>query len=135
MALVNPASAMVTALHGTLGLTSGTNLFAGPRKGLDVSPAQAVFVQNQGGPQPEPYMGTSGESFWQPEVWVHVRGNPEALETTETLARAIQDALHLADLGGGAIWCYAQNSQPTYAGEDDSGCPSFICTFQVAYKG
>ena len=124
---LTPDAAVATHLAAAgLGLTVGTNLFRGPVRPVSAGvPAKAVFVLVTGGPGPVPYLDAAvhGDT-WQFDVQVRIRGDRESFATTRTLARAIRNALHRADISG-YLSALSIESEPTYMGFDGSERPEF----------
>lgn len=133
MALLNPASVIVTALNGqtveSVLLASGTNLFAGEL--LPEPSARVVFVLNTGGPAPEPIMASG--NIRRSRVQLLVRGAPGKLEEGEAFARGLLEWLHRRELAG-FFSCLAGESQPVYLGRDEQQRPGWSLNFQVWSK-
>ena len=122
MALRNPADDLVSFLDtktaGGVLLAKGTNLFAGPMRGTDFTPAPAVFLLNTGGPPPSPYLGGQRESYFRATVQVLVRGAPGDQLAGENFARGVFQHLHLGAVSG-YVGIFARDSQPAYLGDDE----------------
>jgi len=124
---LTPDAAVATHLAAAgLSLTVGTNLFRGPVRPVSAGvPAKAVFCLATGGGAPQPYLdaATYGDT-WFFDVQVRIRGERQAFATTRTLARAIRNALHRADISG-YLSALSIESEPTFLGFDGSERPEF----------
>ncbi len=132
--MAQPDDAVVTKLAAAgLGLTSGTNVFAGRIRpqGSGV-PFASVFCEATGGPVNQPYLGNAAD--WRVKtVQVRVRSDPRAFETGQTLARGCLTALHRAALTG-YTWCYVREPHPTYLQQDESGCHHWTLNVELGVK-
>jgi len=101
---------------------AGATIFRGPvRPASNVVPHAAVFVLATGGPPPQPYfrVGAGSASFYQVNVQVRVRSEPEKFGAGQTKALQVRDKLHLATIAG-YVACKVLNSEPLYLGKDDT---------------
>jgi hypothetical protein len=129
-----PAAAVVALLSGGNGLTAGTNLFSCAELPPDATvPHKAVFAVEYGGPAPAPLLGVSKDvrSIY---VQVLVRGEPDDVDVTRTLAFAVWVSLQRA-APNGYIDCLCNQSAPTYLGKDDTEHPRFSINLQLRYEG
>lgn len=120
--LKNPALDVVnfldTKLADTVTLAKGTNLFVGPMRSGDRTPAPAVFALNTGGPGPMPYLsGGLRTALFRPTVQIIVRGPAGDIEAGEKLARGVFQWLHQHVLIG-YLSVFARDSAPAYLGDD-----------------
>lgn len=109
---------MLALLNGVGGLVTGTNLFKGPVKPSNVTPAKSVFVQASGGPAPEHYRAST--EVRRRGVQVRVRSDGDARDAGQTLAELVLATLHGA-APAGYIRVESTTSQPLYLGENEAG--------------
>ena len=117
----------------SIGLTYGTNLFAGPvRAAQGPSPLSAVFCISLGGGAPEGYLnnGAYTPEMYSPIVRVVIRWTAQAHATALTLGRTIITTLH-GRPPTGYISCRSRQSQPEPYGEDDDGAFLFGIDFDL----
>ncbi len=124
-----PGGDAVTLTYGANG-----NLLLGPVRpvGEGVMPRVAVFVLQNGGPAPAPYMGQA-ESWHQTRVQVTVRGAIGAYDVAHALARALHARAHL-NTPPGYTFSLAQESDPSYLGLDDEGAHRFVFNLSVGHR-
>ena len=126
---------VVTALTGSNGLVSGTNLFAGPVRAPGTGvPDKAVFVLATGGPPPMPFiLGGSGTDYCRSTVQVRVRSDQEDFPTGQTLARALRTLLHKNILSG-YIDVRVRESEPNYLGQGELGHHEWSINLEMEHR-
>lgn len=128
----NVARDLKDAIDGdsSLGLTSGTNLFASQIRAASAQiPKDCVFVIGESGPEPIRSMGQSEEvriAFTQ----IVVRWSKFAAGSTT--ARAIMDSLQGSSISG-YLDLVALQSEPTVLGEDSEGLHLWSISYQLVY--
>ena len=130
-----PDADLVTHLDANVGaLTDGTNLFRGKMRAAgDGCPVDSVFVLSSGGPAPQAYLsGTTVERRYS-DVTCYVRSDLGDFEGGQTLARAIRDAAHHADIAG-YIDVRALQSEPPYVAERDDEAHVWVVNFQLWHE-
>lgn len=137
--MANPAVDLATHLAslGTVGgvaLTLNGNVFHGEERPLGpYTPAQAVFVMNEPGAKPIPYMGENRD-WHSHSVALTVRSNPSQYVEGEAWAFAINAALH-RNPPAGYVGCFAQQTSPDYDGEDEQRIHSWLLSFTLWRAG
>lgn len=131
----SPASDLASYLanHG-LGLTLGENLFSAPMVRTDAPDvdALAVSVIDTGGPPPENYLG-GRKALLTASVQIQIRSEIEDYNGGLTLAQAIWEKLHLAQLSGYTL-VECEESAPNYIGPDKSGRHRFSFNIEMTYS-
>ena len=125
--LINPAEIVAQVLEEAgLELVRNRDLFLGPvyETGAE-QPTRAVFVTNDGGAAPAPYLGDTGD-FYRGAVEVTVREEPDNFPRGEELARQCLHACQRGGRGKGLVSMRVQQSSPEFAGEDDEDCPEWV---------
>lgn len=118
----------------TLTYAAGGNLITGPIRPYNEGsvPQLAVFVLQNGGPAPEPYMG-QGESWHVTRVQVTVRSEVNAYGAGHALARALHARAHL-NTPAGYAFCKASESDPIYVGTDDENAHLFVFNLDLGHR-
>lgn len=133
----NPALDLVNFLDtkaaGSMTLAKATNLFAGPMRGQDSTPAPAVFCLNTGGPSGSELLGGHRASLQRPTVQVMLRGPAGDIEAGEAIGRALLEWLHLRDLSG-YVGLYVREPQPAFLGEDGDQHGLWVLNVECLYK-
>lgn len=131
MTQATPAASLAAAAQTlTLG-TVGTDMFVGLARRTDATvPRKAIFFQDYGGAQPEPYFGTAKQSVWAPRVQVLVRDEPAQYQRGENTCRSVLEKLHRATVSG-FVDVLALQSSPTPIGPDGDGCHRWTMNFQM----
>lgn len=120
---VDGAQALVDKLNGL-----GLDAYPGPRR----PPSQhieveAIFVNDQGGLPPAPYLNEEGTySIKYYDVWVRSR----TVEAGRALNSQIKEALHLGDFLYPIISCFYIMA-PVYSGRDRGDNHLWRCPFKV----
>ena len=109
---------VVDQLDGVGGLTKGTNLFAGPRRPVDRTVGQAVFVTPTSGDPPRHYRASTEVRY--PAARVLVRSTQDTYETGLTLARLVLETLH-RNPPAGYIELQSRTSDPLPLGQTEDG--------------
>ena len=129
-----PAAAVVALLSGGNGLTAGTNLFACAELPPDaIVPHKCVFAAEYDGPSPTPLIGVARD-IRSMSVQVLVRGEPDKIDDTRTLAWAVWTALQRSTPTG-YIDCLCNQANPTYLGKDDTEHFRFSINLTLRYEG
>lgn len=142
-----PAHDLATLLAGTITLpnppgggpvtltyAAGGNLLVGPVRAVGESIVQpAVFVLQNGGRAPQPYMG-QGESWHVTRVQVTIRSGINGFAEGEALARALHVRAHAKDLGASYTFCLAAESDPLYLGTDDDNAHRWAFNVDVGHR-
>jgi hypothetical protein len=132
----NPAADLVTFLNGKLAgstlLASGANLFAGPMRSIDGTPAPAVFCLNTGGEVPRPYTSGDRSAYYSPSVQVMVRGPTNNIAGGEELARGVFAWLQQSTITG-YTQVLVRESQPFPLGEDTSRHGQWVMNVSCQY--
>lgn len=123
MAYPDATAVDVLAAAG-IGLTEGSNLFAGPVRppiegGRGSVPSECVFCLATGGPEPFRFIAsTNNAMILHSVVQVTIRSDRNNFESGQTLARNVWDSLETDDWSG-YIEAKARESEPLYIGIDD----------------
>lgn len=143
MAIPNAASDLATRFAAlspytvagaNMTLTVDTNVFVGPVLATQPGvPDFSVFVQNQGGVRPDPYINNSAD-FFRFQVLATVRSTPGDYSGGEDLARGLIDIVHRSPPSGYAT-VLSQQSGPNYLGEDDHRRHTWQILFELWWKG
>lgn len=123
MALSNYEEDVVDALAaGGIGLTKGTNLFAGPlRSASENFPQKVVTCMLNGGPSPLNYCdGTAANQLRYPVVQILIRSDPHGYEAGRNLVEQVYETLHDTPPAG-YIGARFLSSGPGYIGSEDNG--------------
>lgn len=116
MSLESAPRAIVQVLHDAgIGLTKGSNLFAGP---LRPSKGLACFVNPTGGAVQ--WMLSAGAQTEMASAQVAVWSPPDNAEAGYDLARLAIRALHRQQVGSYFL-AYVREAEPVPIGRDDSG--------------
>jgi len=119
-----------------IGLTLGTNLFAGPvRAYVDGTvPHQSVFCLATGGPPPEPFCGDpTNKDFRRSKVQVRTRSNLEDFDGGQTLTRNTRNAIHKASVVG-YVDVEVLESEPNYLGKDEDGHHEWSINVELMHR-
>lgn len=141
-----PADALAQALAGTIALpdppggsdvvlsyAADGNLLLGPvRAKLATIDRPCVFVLQNGGLPPLPYMGQS-ESWHATRVQVTVVSAQNEFALGEALARALHARAHI-NTPSGYTFCLAQESDPMYLGTDDDNAHRFAFNVELGHR-
>jgi hypothetical protein len=131
---VRDAELDVATLLGAagLGLSLGTNLFAGLTPEDPAVPDTAVVVRGTGGPPPEPYVSGGSSVRLRPTVQVVVRGAREAQNSARGLAFQVFGALVMA-MPAGYASCLPREAAPAYMGPDAAERPRYAFNLDLEY--
>lgn len=106
-----------------------TTFFLGPSRPPQppAVPLAACFIQQTGGPPPEPFMDGTRSSYRYMRCQIRVRGNPNEYQVTRDLASAIWSAMQQAPttMTGSYTRVTCDQSMPLYMGRDDTGCHEY----------
>lgn len=131
MTLPTPAIDVATTLNTAAVAVLGTSLFACPElPQSDRIPAQCIFVIPSGGPPNDDFLGDAPHGINHSRVQVVVRAAPFDMQSGETLARNVWDALHHATING---WMECKCSQgfPVYFGLNDQQQPRWSVNLEM----
>lgn len=115
-----------------LGLTLGTNLFAGPILDGPAIPDLAVFVRLTGGAAPEPYVAGRELVRLLPELQVITRSAREDQSGARALAGQAFGALLLSPLPGCDV-VLSREAAPIYGGPDAEQRPQYFFRLTVGH--
>lgn len=131
-----PSSIIAQILNDETSLTSGTDLFIGPRRAYDPQgfmPHKCVFILQTGGLRSRPLKSTGvDERKINVQVWIrsdHI-GTPNAFQNGEILAQRILNTLDRRRLLG-ICDMRAISSHPISLGPDDDGHWEWTVNFEV----
>lgn len=140
MANPNPAADVLAKLvalspFATVYLEEDVNAFTGPVRVVRAEvPPLAVFVQNQPGLAPEPYLGQDVD-LHPFQVQVTVRSEPGAFQTGEDVCRSLLEKLQRQAPTSAYAGCLVRQAGPTYLGEDEERMHRFAFTAEVWWNG
>lgn len=128
----NPLLAVLDQIvAGGLGFTKGTNAFQGPIRGPDANiPIRAIFVTDEGGVEPQRFMGQVAEVR---DVLVSVLVRWNKFAAGQEKSRAIQNSLQ-ADTLSGYLDLMSMQGSPIYLGMDDEAHHKWLLQFGVTFE-
>lgn len=131
----DPDGDIVTLLDaGGIGLTEGTNLFPGPERAAgQFVPTEAVFVLASGGFPPRPFIDGSGQDYCESTVQITVRSEAAKHDVGQTLARAVRDCAHKANVAG-YVDIRVRESEPNYIGQDEKGSHLWTLNVEMEHR-
>lgn len=132
-AALDVANFLDTKACADITLSKGVNLFIGPMRSTELSPAPCVFVLNSGGAAPVPYLAGTREAFYRPTVQVQIRGPIGDFFRGEAIAVAVSRWLAQTTSIDGYVTTYLRDSQPAYLGEDTQQHPQWSSNLELQY--
>jgi hypothetical protein len=119
---------------------SSSFTFVGPmRPGKAPFPIEAVVVQEYGGPQPNGFLDTRGQTYHKVDVQVRMRGPIGSYLRIKERADAVWAALNRVSTGSISTGSRAYvrieplQSGPLFIGEDDQECPEFTVNVRLEH--
>lgn len=138
MSACNPAkdvAAFLVTNTATTGCTVSNTFYPLELAPDDIIPKAAVFCVPMPSPPPRNHLGT-GTAEWSFSVLVIVRGNPQTVEATRSLAATIGDLLNRAVVtdsvhSGSYVSCVASQAAPAFRGFTDTELPRWAVAVQL----
>lgn len=113
------------------GVTKGTNLFQGPRRGPSSRfPKRSVFVTSGGGQEPTRTMQESSEHRF---ALINVEIRWHGFAAGNLLVRLVQDTLQAAAISG-YLDVVSLQSEPVFLGEDDENNFLWSLGYELIYE-